>query len=120
MKKKCATCGETKEANRTKSSEFSWNKGRYRYSCKPCVSKYNRKSWERTQRKKRKREDEAKEKEIVEGDPEKYFIGRICWRAGLDKDMKFLNSEWFDELCDLASFEPDSMRKLCRKVSIRN
>ena len=115
MKKLCNTCGETKEANKTKSSGFTVKRNGYKSSCKTCRNRHNRLKYKR-----RKRDEKVRETEAIEADPEKYFIGRICWRAGLDKDMKFLNSEWFDELCDLASFEPDSMRKLCRKVSIRN
>jgi len=108
MKIKCATCGQKKEANRTKSSAFSPKRAGYKADCKTCRNTRNRLKYKR-----RKRDEKIQEQQVIEADPEKYFIGRICWLAGRDKDMEFLNGEWFNELCDLASFEPDSMRKLC-------
>ena len=106
--KPCNTCHVPKPL-----SEFykRGDKDGYRPNCKECYKKKTRLSTGNDKEKARVAATE--EKEAIEAAPEKYLVGRICWQAGQDKDIEFLNGEWFNELCDLASFEPDDMRKLC-------
>lgn len=81
MKKKCATCGETKEANRTRDSEFGWNKGRYRYDCKLCVNMKARKRKQSDGRKKAKRVATIKDKEAIARNPHGFIAASIIERA---------------------------------------
>ena len=56
------------------------------------------------------------EKELIEADPYRWAVGKILERAGLDKDKEFINSEWFEILCDLAGWEPDHIKRRMAKV----
>jgi len=51
------------------------------------------------------------EKELIEADPYRYIVAKVLERAGLDKDKEFIDGPWFEELCDLAGWEPDHIRR---------
>ena len=115
MKKPCATCGESKNASPSKSSQFSWRKDRNRYhnDCKACVAA-----------KKRKQENTHQErvsnteKEAIESDPHGHLAADIIALAiqdlrteKTDELLAFFASEWFEELCDACGVAPEYVRK---------
>ena len=79
MKKPCATCGESKNASPSKSSQFSWRKERDAYysSCKACVNKRGRIRTNNNNAKERKRLIALKEKEAVENNPHGHLAADI-------------------------------------------
>ena len=104
---KCSTCDETDE------TKFRWRAERNRYesTCRACNAARMRRY--------HKQKTEAAltaEKELIEADPYRYTVGKILERAGLDKDMGFINGEWFEYLCDLAGWEPDHIKRRMAKV----
>ena len=112
----CSTCGKDKLASRDKDSEFSWRKSYNDYykRCKKCIAASQRERRHRTPT----IEEQAfsAEKEFIEEDPYRWAVGKILERAGLDKDVDFINGEWFEYLCDLAGWEPDHIRRRMAKV----
>ena len=115
MKKPCATCGLPKNANRSKSSQFSWRKDRNRYhnDCKACVAA-----------KKRKQENTHQErvsnteKEAIESDPHGHLAADIVAQAirdlraeKSDELLAFFAGRWFEELCDACGVSPEYVRK---------
>ena len=90
---KCSTCDETDE------TKFRWRAERNRYES-TCRA-YNAARMRRYHTRKTEAALTA-EKELIEADPYRYMVAKILERAGLDKDMEFINGEWFEELCDLA------------------
>jgi len=99
---KCSTCDETDE------TKFRWRAERNRYesTCRACNAERSRLYY-----KKKSQEAWTAEKELIEADPYRYMVAKILERARLDKDKEFINGEWFEELCDLAGFEPEYMRR---------
>ena len=91
MKKTCATCGESKNASPSKSSQFSWRKDRNRYhnDCKACVAA-----------KKRKQENTHQErvsnteKEAIESDPHGHLAADIVAMAIQDCGLGRQTSYW--------------------------
>ena len=103
----CSTCDETDE------TKFRWRAERNRYesTCRACNAERSRCYY-----KKKSQEALTAEKELIEADPYRWAVGKVLERAGLDKDMEFINGEWFEFLCDLAGWEPDHIRKRMAKV----
>ena len=115
MKKACSTCGKSKNASPSKSSQFSWRKdrGRYYNDCKVCRNA-----------KQRKKENEIQErvsnteKEAIESDPHGHLAADIVALAirdlraeKSDELLAFFSGRWFEELCDTVGVEPDYTRK---------
>ena len=74
MKKPCATCGESKEANRSKESGFAWRAERNTYysNCKACLLIYNN-----NKAKERRRLIALKERETIGEDPHGHLAADI-------------------------------------------
>jgi len=115
MKKVCSTCGKSKNASPSKSSQFSWRKdrGRYYNDCKVCRN---------TKQRKKENEIQARvsntEKEAIESDPHGHLAADIValairdWRAEKsDELLAFFGSSWFEELCDACGVSPEYVRK---------
>ena len=115
MKKTCATCGESKNASPSKSSQFSWRKERNRHynDCKACRNA-----------KQRKKESKIQErvsntvKEAIESDPHGHLAADIVALAirdlrteKSDELLAFFASRWFEELCDACSVGAEYVRK---------
>ena len=141
MKKACSTCGESKNANPSKESEFGWNKGRYRYDCKACVSAKAR-SKKRDAISKKGQEDLSPPQKVIANimlqsrmDYEKYghITGKpnrthgknkssdladacsMAQAAGYanprDELLAFFAGDRFEELCEVSGLEPECVRK---------
>ena len=115
MKKPCATCGKSKNASPSKSSQFSWRKdrGRYYNDCKVCRNA-----------KQRKKENEIQarvnsaEKEAIESDPHGHLAADIVALAirdlrteKTDELLAFFAGRWFEELADACGVSPEYVRK---------
>ena len=104
---KCSTCPETDAA------KFRWREERNRYesTCRACNAARMRRYHEQ-----KAQEVLTAEREIIEADPYRWAVGKILEGAGLDKDMEFINGDWFDDLCDLAGWEPEHIRSRMVRV----
>jgi len=111
MKKACSTCGKSKNASPSKSSQFSWRKdrGRYYNDCKVCRNA-----------KQRKKENEIqarlsnKEKEAIESNRYGFLAGAVVYQAVRDKADEFFETRWYEELRDAANIEECNVLR-CRK-----
>ena len=111
MKKVCATCGESKNASPSKSSQFSWRKDRSRYynDCKVCRNA-----------KQRKKENEIQarvsntEKEAIENNRYGFLAGAVVYQAVRDRADEFFETRWYEELRDAANIEECNVLR-CRK-----
>ena len=110
MKKVCSTCGESKNASPSKSSQFSWRKdrNRYDYDCKTC-----RNTKKRVRENKRLRVD-TEEQEAMERDRYGFLAEAIIYQAIKDKANEFFETRWYEELRDTANIEEDNVLR-CRK-----
>ena len=115
MKKVCSTCGESKEANRSKESGFAWRAERNTYysNCKACLLIYNN-----NKAKERRRLIALKERETIGEDPHGHLAADIVALAiqdlrteKTDEVLAFFASDWFEELCDACGVAPDYARK---------
>ena len=91
MKKVCATCGESKSANPSKSSQCSWRKerGTYESNCKTC-----RNAAARAKTVKKDRQAQKEYLDAVGRDPHGFFAADIIelaildWRRYSDLDVR--------------------------------
>ena len=114
MKKPCATCGESKEANRSKESGFSWRKdrNRYYYDCKTC-----RNAKKRVRESKRLRVD-TEEKEAMERNPCGFLAGAVITQAVIDKANEFFETRWYEDLRDAADMEEDNVLRSRKHIGV--
>ena len=115
MKKVCSTCGESKNASPSKSSQFSWRKERNRYhnDCKACRNAKQRKKESKIQER-----VSNTDKEAIESDPHGHLAADIVAQAirdlrteKTDELLAFFASRWFEELCDACGVAPEYVRK---------
>ena len=114
MKKPCATCGESKNASPSKSSQFSWRKdrNRYYYDCKTC-----RNTKKRARENKRLRVD-TEEQEAIERDPYGFLAEAVIYKAIMDKADEFFETQWYKVLRDAADMEEDNVMRSRKHIGV--
>lgn len=81
MRKTCSTCGVEKDANRSKSSQFSTMGNRYRPNCKACVNARERKRQNHHKALAKRELRKVKEREAVGLNPHGFLAAAVLSTA---------------------------------------